>query len=159
MAASPRRPLGVLLCFLAALCEGIDLQAAGVAAAGIRQQFHPDGRWLAYFFSASTLGLFCGAIIGGRVADRLGRKPVLVTSIAVFGLFSILTGLAWDVDSLTLARLLTGLGLGGALPNLLAIGSEDAPVNRRSAYVTMIYAGTPLGGALASLVSLLTSGL
>jgi MFS transporter, AAHS family, 3-hydroxyphenylpropionic acid transporter len=149
--------LGVLLCFFAALCEGIDLQAAGVAAAGIRQQFHPDSQWLAYFFSASTAGLFIGAMIGGRLADSLGRKPVLVTSIAVFGLFSVLTALAWNVGSLTLARLLTGFGLGGALPNLLAIGSENAPENRRSAYVTIIYAGNPLGGALASLVSLLTS--
>ena len=149
--------LTVFLCFLAALCEGIDLQAAGVAAAGIRQQFHPDSQMLAYFFSASTLGLFFGAIIGGRLADRVGRKQVLVYSIAIFGLFSLLTPLSWDVRSLIAVRLLTGLGLGGALPNLVSIGSESAPAHRRSASVTMIYAGTPLGGAIASLVSLLTS--
>ena len=79
-------PLSVFLCFLATLCEGIDLQTAGVAAAGIRQQFHPDSQLLSYFFSAGTFGLFIGAIVGGRLADRIGRKRVLVSSIIVFGL-------------------------------------------------------------------------
>jgi AAHS family 3-hydroxyphenylpropionic acid transporter len=147
----------ILLCFLTALCEGIDLQAAGVAAGGIRQEFHPGNQLLSYFFSASTIGLLFGAIIGGRVADRVGRKRVLLYSTTAFGLFSLLTALAWDVHALTAARLLTGLGLGGALPNLVALGSENAPAHRRSAFVTMIYSGTPLGGAVASLVSLLTA--
>jgi AAHS family 3-hydroxyphenylpropionic acid transporter len=155
--AAGRLRLTVFLCFLAALCEGIDLQAAGVAAAGIRQQFHPDSQWLAYFFSASTCGLFFGAIIGGRLADHVGRKRVLVLSIVIFGLFSLLTPLSWDVRSLIVVRLLTGLGLGGALPNLVSIGSESAPAHLRSVSVTMIYSGAPLGGAIASLVSLLTS--
>ena len=147
----------VLLCFLGALCEGIDLQAAGVAAAGIRQQFHPDSQLLSYFFSASTVGLFIGAIIGGRLADRIGRKSVLTAAIAIFGLFSLLNPLAWDMHSMIWARFLTGLGLGGALPNLLSIGSESAAADRRSASVTMIYAGMPLGGVVASLISLVTS--
>ena len=149
--------LTILLCFLATLCEGIDLQTAGVAAAGIRQQFHPDSQMLSYFFSAGTFGLFFGAIVGGRLADRIGRKGVLVGSILVFGVFSLATSLAWDLESLAVARLLTGLGLGGALPNIVSIGSESASENRRSASVATIYAGTPLGGALASLVSLLTT--
>jgi len=149
--------LTILLCFLAAMCEGIDLQTAGVAAAGIRQQFHPDNQMLSFFFSAGTLGLFIGAIVGGRLADQIGRKSVLVASIVVFGIFSLTTPLAWDIVTLTWARFVTGLGLGGALPNLVAIGSESAPQARRNVYVTMIYSGTPLGGAVASLTSLLTT--
>jgi AAHS family 3-hydroxyphenylpropionic acid transporter len=155
-AASTAR-LTVFLCFLATFCEGIDLQAAGLAAAGIRGQYHPDPQLLSYFFSASTFGLFIGALVGGRLADWLGRKHVLVAAVAVFGVFSLLTTLAGSIDTLTLARFLTGLGLGGALPNVLSIGSENAPANRRSANVTMIYAGMPLGGAFASVISLLTS--
>jgi AAHS family 3-hydroxyphenylpropionic acid transporter len=149
--------LTLLLCFLAAICEGIDLQTAGVAAAGIRQQFHPDAETLSYFFSAGTIGLFIGAIVGGRLADRIGRKSILVGCIVMFGLFSLITPLAWDITTLTWARFLTGLGLGGALPNLVSIGSESAPAARRNVYVTMIYSGTPLGGAVASLASLLTT--
>jgi AAHS family 3-hydroxyphenylpropionic acid transporter len=142
---------------LATLCEGIDLQTAGVAAAGIRQQFTPDSQMLGYFFSAGTLGLFIGAVFGGRLADRFGRKRVLVTSIVVFGLFSLATASAWDLASLIMARLATGLGLGGALPNVISMGAENAPADQRNASVTMIYSGTPLGGVLASVVSLLVS--
>jgi AAHS family 3-hydroxyphenylpropionic acid transporter len=149
--------LSIFLCFLATLCEGIDLQTAGVAAAGIRQQFHPDSALLSYFFSAGTFGLFLGAIVGGRLADRMGRKRVLVSSIVVFGVFSLATALAWDISSLIAMRLATGLGLGGALPNLISIGSENALPHRRNASVAMIYSGTPLGGTLASVVSLVVS--
>jgi AAHS family 3-hydroxyphenylpropionic acid transporter len=147
--------LTVVLCFLACMCEGFDLQAAGVAAGGIRAEFHPDAATLGYFFSASTLGLFVGAVVGGRLSDRVGRKRVLVGSVAAFGLFSLLTPLAANISALIFARLLTGFGLGGALPNLIALGSESAPAGRRSANVTIIFAGAPIGGAIASLISLL----
>jgi AAHS family 3-hydroxyphenylpropionic acid transporter len=144
----------VIFCVLAALCEGIDLQAAGVAASGIATEFKATAAQLGNFFSASTFGLFFGALIGGRVADHIGRKRVLVASIALFGLFSLLTPLAFDMASLSAARLLTGLGLGGALPNLIALTAESSPEHRRSANVTMMYSGAPFGGAIASWVSM-----
>jgi MFS transporter, AAHS family, 3-hydroxyphenylpropionic acid transporter len=145
----------LILCFLAALCEGIDLQAAGVAANGIIREFHPGSQLLTYFFSASTLGLMCGAAFGGRLADRIGRKSVLVGSIAVFGFFSLVTAWAWSIESLIWVRLLAGLGLGGTLPNLISLGAESAAEHRRTLTVTIIYAGMPLGGALASLLTML----
>jgi AAHS family 3-hydroxyphenylpropionic acid transporter len=144
----------IMLCVLVALCEGIDLQAAGVAAPGIAAEFKPAAAQLGTFFSASTLGLFIGALLGGRLADNIGRKKVLVFSVALFGLFSLLTPLADSIGALAAARLLTGFGLGGALPMLLALVSETAGPNRQSASVAMVYAGTPFGGALASLLSL-----
>ena len=142
----------IVFCVLAALCEGADLQAAGVAAAGIGAEFKPSPDQLGNFFSASTLGLFIGALVGGRLADSIGRKSVLVASIALFGLFSLLTALSWDMTTLTYARLLTGLGLGGALPNLIALASEGSRENRRSAGVALVYSGTPCGGAIVSLI-------
>jgi len=144
----------VMFCVLAALCEGIDLQGAGVAAPGIRAEFLAGPAQLGSFLSASTFGLFVGALIGGRYADRIGRKSVLVVSIAIFGLCSLLTPLAHDMSSLSIARLLTGLGLGGALPNLIALTSESSPSDRRSANVALVYSGAPFGGAIASAVSL-----
>jgi AAHS family 3-hydroxyphenylpropionic acid transporter len=146
----------IVLCALAALCEGIDLQAAGVAAGGIRPEYHPTDAQLGNFFSASTLGLFIGALIGGRLADNIGRRSILIASIVLFGLFSLLTPLSWDMTSLTLARLLTGFGLGGALPNVVALIAESSRPGRRSANVTLGYAAMPFGGALASLLVLLT---
>jgi AAHS family 3-hydroxyphenylpropionic acid transporter len=153
---APALLVTILFCVLVALCEGIDLQAAGVAAAGIVPEFKPTPDQLGTFFSASTLGLFFGALIGGRVADSIGRKRVLVASVGLFGLFSLLTPLAWDIGSLSVARLLTGLGLGGALPILIALVSESGGgKNRHSGSVAMVYAATPIGGAIASLLSLL----
>lgn len=147
----------IVLCLLAAFCEGIDLQVAGIAAPGLSGEFHPDPTLLGYFFSASTVGLLVGALVGGYLADRVGRKAVLVWSVGVFAVCSLLTMLAWDINSLIAARLITGLGLGGAYPNMLALASEASATNRRNANVTLVYAGTPIGGALVSLGSSLTA--
>ena len=144
----------IMLCVLVALSEGIDLQAAGVAAAGIAAEFKPTPDEFGTFFSASTFGLFFGALLGGRFADSIGRKKVLIASVALFGMFSLLTPIATNITALAWIRLLTGLGLGGALPMLLALVSETA-TNRQSASVAMVYAGTPFGGALISLMSLM----
>jgi AAHS family 3-hydroxyphenylpropionic acid transporter len=154
--AAARRTIA--FCLLAALCEGIDLQSAGVAAGGIAAEFHPTSGQLGNFFSGSTFGLFIGALLGGWLADRVGRKGVLVVSIALFGLFSLLTPLAWSIESLAVARVLTGLGLGGAMPNLIALVAESSRDNRRNANVALVYSGNPFGGALISLVTLLLAG-
>ncbi len=149
------KSLTPFFCVLVALCEGIDLQAAGVAAAGIGDEFRPSPDQFGTFFSASTVGLFLGAIIGGRLADSIGRKKVLVASIALFGFFSLLTSLATDIRSLIWVRALTGLGLGGALPMLLALVTESSVAKRQSARVATVYAAMPLGGAAASMLSML----
>jgi len=149
----PARRSTIIFCVCAALCEGIDLQAAGVAAAGIGAEFQPTAQQFGTFFSASTFGLFFGALIGGRLADRIGRKKVLIASVGSFGLFSLLTAFAQDVQILSWARLLTGLGLGGALPILIALVSESGRDDQQSASVAMVYAATPFGGAIASLIS------
>jgi len=144
----------IVCCVLGVFCEGIDLQAAGVAAGGIIPEFKPGAGQLGNFFSAGTLGLFLGAVAGGRVSDAIGRKRVVITSIILFGLFSLLTALARDMQTLSWARGLTGLGLGGALPNLVALVNESSASNRRSANVALAYSGAPFGGAVASLISL-----
>jgi AAHS family 3-hydroxyphenylpropionic acid transporter len=147
----------VIACVLAALCEGFDLQAAGVAAGGIVAEFHPAPNQMGTFFSASTLGLFIGALIGGRLADAFGRKRLLVASVALFGIFSIATGRAWSVQSLIVLRLLTGLGLGGAFPALVALVNERSAAHRRRANVALAYSAMPFGGAVVSLLVMLTS--
>ncbi len=149
------RTATILFCVLVALCEGIDLQAAGVAAAGIGAEFKPSPDQFGTFFSASTFGLFLGAMIGGRLSDSIGRKKVLVVSIGLFGLFSLLTAMAPDVHSLIWARALTGLGLGGALPMLLALVTESSAPQHQTASLATVYAAMPFGGAAASLLSML----
>jgi AAHS family 3-hydroxyphenylpropionic acid transporter len=143
----------IIFCLLVAFCEGIDLQAAGITAAGVGAELKPSAAQFGDFFSASTFGLFVGALVGGRLADSIGRKSVLIISVGLFGLFSLLTSLAQDMQMLTWARMFTGFGLGGALPMVIALVSENSPPGRQSASVAMVYAATPFGGAFASLVS------
>jgi AAHS family 3-hydroxyphenylpropionic acid transporter len=144
----------VLLCFLASLCEGFDIQAAGVCASGISAEFAPGSRLLGFVFSASTLGLLIGAFIGGSVADFLGRKTVLIACVASFGISSLLTAAVPDITWLAYARFATGLGLGGALPSIMALGAEAGEEGSRRSAVAILYSGAPVGAALASLVSL-----
>ena len=147
-------PLTLAICFAASMCEGMDVQSAGVAAAGVRSTVHPTAGQLGLFFAAANLGLMVGAVFGGRLADRIGRKPVLTASIFLFGLFSFANGLAMDMTTLTLARLATGLGLGGALPNLIAITVEASGERSRNATIALTYVGQPFGGTVASLIAL-----
>jgi len=139
-----------------ALCEGFDLQAAGVAASGMASEFRPTPYQLGTFFSASTFGLFLGALVGGRLSDSFGRKRILIVALSIFGVSSLITGAVSGIHSASWARLLTGVGLGGVLPNLLALVRESSGATRRNANVALVYSGLPFGGALASLLSLLT---
>ena len=82
------------LCFMVALMEGLDLQAAGIAAVGMAQAFALDKMQMGWIFSAGILGLLPGALAGGMLADRYGRKRILLGSVLLFGLFSIATALA-----------------------------------------------------------------
>jgi AAHS family 3-hydroxyphenylpropionic acid transporter len=145
----------VVLCAIGAFFEGVDVQVAGVTAGGIIPELRPDSGHLGAFFSASTLGLVGGALVGGRLADRIGRKRVLVASVAVFGVFSMLTAFAPTMSALTWTRLLTGLGLGGAFPIFVALTAESSAPSRRSSNVALVYSAMPLGGAFVSLLSML----
>ena len=142
------------LVFLAAIIEGFDLQAAGVAAPKLAPAFGLVPAQMGLFFSAVTFGLVLGSLCGCVIADRWGRRTGLILSLVVFGLFSIGTAFAGTFEHLVLMRFLTGVGLGGALPNLIAIAAESVSPERRGRAVAIMYAGVPLGGALASLVAM-----
>jgi MFS transporter, AAHS family, 3-hydroxyphenylpropionic acid transporter len=147
-----RRTLG--LCTAAALLEGFDTQSMGVAAPRLVAEFHLSAAQSGTIFSAAAFGLFLGAMIGGRVADHIGRKRTLTVSLALFGVCSLLTATAVNVEWLFAARLLTGLGLGGAMPNFIALASESTRADRGIIAVTLVAAGMPFGGALAGLMAL-----
>lgn len=158
-AAAPASPaLTIVLCFIVALIEGFDLQAAGIAAPHIALEFGLGAVQLGWFFSAGLIGLLPGALFGGWLADQLGRKQVLIAAVLLFGLFSLLTAYADSYSSLLLARLATGLGLGAALPILIALSSEVAGAGLKSTVVSLTYCGVPLGGATAALMGVLGVG-
>jgi MFS transporter, AAHS family, 3-hydroxyphenylpropionic acid transporter len=142
------------LCAAAALFEGFDNQSMGVAAPRVIAEFALSTTQATLIFSSATIGLFLGAGIGGRIADFIGRKRTLIATLLLFGLCSLLTALAMGPKTLLIMRFLTGLGLGGAMPNFISLSSESTSADRRISVVTLIMAAMPLGGALAAAVSL-----
>lgn len=143
----------VLICFLIAVIEGLDIQAAGIAAAGIREHFGLDSSQLGVFFSAGILGLLPGALMGGRFADRIGRKKVLIWSTAVFAIFTLCTVWVNSFQSLLVVRFLAGAGLGAAMPILITLASEAVSPANRGRAVGLMYCGMPVGAAILSLVA------
>ncbi|WP_412023549.1 3-(3-hydroxy-phenyl)propionate transporter MhpT [Burkholderia cepacia] len=146
------------LCFAIALLEGLDLQSVGVAAPRMAHEFGLTVSQMGLAFSAGTFGLLPGAMLGGWLADRIGRKHVLIASVCLFGLLSIATAQVSSFAMLVVVRALTGLGLGGAMPNLIALSSEAADARSRSSAVAVMYCGIPFGGVIASLIGVLLAG-
>ncbi len=146
------------LCFAVALLEGLDLQSVGVAAPRMAREFGLTVSQMGLAFSAGTFGLLPGAMFGGRLADRIGRKRVLILSAGIFGILSIATALVSSFEMLVLVRVLTGIGLGGALPNLIALCSEAVSPKARNTAVSVMYCGIPFGGVIASLIGIVSAG-
>ncbi len=156
--ASGRAKLTLLLCFAIAIFEGFDLQSMGVAAPRMRAEFMLDNAQMAWAFSAAIIGTLPGAIIGGRLADIVGRKKILILSIMLFGIMSLLTAFATNYNLLLVIRFLTGLGMGGALPMMITVASEAVAENRKATAVSIMYSGIPFGGLLTSVVAMLMAG-
>ncbi len=143
----------VFICFLIAIIEGIDIQAAGVAASGIKEYFSLDASQLGLFFSIGILGLLPGALVGGRYADRIGRKKVLIASVSIFAVFTLCTVWVNSFYTLLLVRFLAGAGLGAAMPNLIALASESTRPENRGRAVGLMYCGMPIGAIIVSLLA------
>ena len=155
---SGKATLTLVLCFAIAIFEGFDLQSMGVAAPRMRAEFGLDNAQMAWAFSAATLGTLPGALLGGRFADKIGRKKVLIFSILIFGIMSILTAFAGQYSLLLLIRFLTGLGMGGALPMMITLASEAVSDKHKGIAVSIMYSGIPFGGMLTSFVAMALTG-
>jgi len=154
-----RRPLGrmqitiIVLCGLVALLEGFDVQAVGVAAPAMVGPLHIAPNQLGVVLSAALLGLMLGAFGLGPMADRFGRKWVLVGATATFGVLTLCTARAVTLEQILLFRFLAGVGMGGALPSFISLAAEYTPSSRRQSVIGLLWTGAPLGGVLLGLVA------
>ncbi|WP_129645646.1 3-(3-hydroxy-phenyl)propionate transporter MhpT [Peristeroidobacter agariperforans] len=156
---TPNVAITVALCFLVAVVEGFDIQAMGVAAPKLAPQFGFDPKQMGWIFSISNIGLVIGAGLGGRLADRVGRKPVFIGAVLAFGLFTLLTSLVGTFEALFVVRFCAGLGFGAALPNMMALAAEVSAPEKRASTAALMFAGMPLGGGTSALLTqLLPSG-
>lgn len=145
--------LTMVLCGLVAILDGFDTQAIAFVAPVIAREWNTDASAFGPVFGSGLLGLMVGALIFGPVADRFGRRAVIIWSTIIFGAFAMATVTANSVYSLMAMRFLTGIGLGGAMPNIISLTSEYAPQRRRATLVTLMFCGFPLGAVLGGLVS------
>jgi AAHS family 4-hydroxybenzoate transporter-like MFS transporter len=152
------RPIGpaqwtvIGLCALVAMLDGLDLQSIGLAAPAMGAQLRIAPQAFGMVFSAALAGLALGAFLLGPVADRVGRKRVLVAATFCFGVFTLATAYAGSLPELLTCRFLTGFGLGGAMPSFISLGSEYVAKARRTAVVSLLWAGFPLGGVVGGLL-------
>ncbi len=143
----------VILCFLIVFLDGLDTAAMGFIAPALSAEWGIDRSSLGPVMSAALIGMVFGALGSGPLADRFGRKVVLVAAVFLFGLFSLLSAFSSNIDQLLILRLLTGLGLGAAMPNATTLLSEYTPERLKSLLVTSMFCGFNLGMACGGFVS------
>jgi AAHS family 4-hydroxybenzoate transporter-like MFS transporter len=124
------------LCGAVLLLDAFDTQSMGFLAPPMAEALGIPVTSFGPVFSSSLLGLMIGSMIIGPFADRRGRKPAIILSTLAFGAFSLITVAATRLEELIVLRFLTGLGLGGAIPNAVALASEYAPPRIRAVLVT-----------------------
>ena len=141
------------LCFLIVLLDGFDTAAIGYIAPSLIQEWGVTKPALAPVLSAALFGLAGGALSAGPLADRFGRKAVLNASVLVFAVACLASAFATDLQSLTVWRFVTGLGLGAAMPNAVTMMSEYCPSARRAMLTNAMFCGFPLGAAFGGFLA------
>src|SRR5262249_24555860 len=136
------------LCAMVVLFDGLNTQVIGYLGPALSKDWRLPRGALGPIFSASLAGLMIGLLVIGPLSDRLGRKRAMVSSTLLFGFFTLLTAAARGVPDLLIYRLVAGIGLGGALPNALALTGEYCPSRRRATLVVAMFCGFSLGSIL-----------
>ena len=142
-----------VLCALAVLMDGFDAQVMGFVAPSLLQQWHITRLALGPVLSSGLAGMLAGALLFGPLGDRVGRKPILVFCTLWFGICSLLTARVNSVEPMLWLRLLTGFGLGGAMPNATALTAEYMPRRSRATGVMLMFFGFSMGAAIGGFVA------
>ncbi len=141
------------LCFLIVLLDGFDTAAIGYIAPSLVNEWGVSKPMLAPVLSAALFGLAAGALASGPIADRLGRRRVLIATVFLFGLATLASAFATDIVQLSALRFVTGLGLGAAMPSAVTLMSEYSPTSRRSMLTNLMFCGFPLGAAFGGFLA------
>ncbi|WP_434630147.1 MFS transporter [Chromobacterium sp. CV08] len=153
------RPLGgfqyrlLALCGLCMILDGFDVQAMGYVAPALLEDWGIAKSALGPVFSAGLFGLLLGALLFGALADRVGRRPILLVCTLGFSAGMLATAAAQTLPQLIALRFLTGLGLGGIMPNAMALAGEYSPARRRASLMMMISCGFTAGALLGGLLA------
>lgn len=141
------------LCGLVALLDGFDAQAISFVASELAQELGVEIARFGAVFGSGTLGMAIGALTLPPICDRFGRRRMIIACVALFGLFSLATAWVDSLPALITLRLLTGIGVGAAVPCLIPLISEYSPRRIASSVITIVTCSWPLGAVLGGAVS------
>jgi len=135
-----------MLCTLIQICDGYDINSIAWSVPSLIDIWHLPPQAFTTAFLWSSIGIMIGALSAGPIGDRVGRKPLLVVSLLIFGVASLLSAFAPSLFVLTVLRFFTGLGIGGAFPGAASLAGDYAPHRRRALLIMASFTGAPIGG-------------
>ena len=141
----------VALCTLIQMCDGYDVGSIGWAVPSLTHVWNLPPPAFSTAFVWSSVGVMVGALAAGPIGDRVGRKPLLLGSVAIFGIASLLSAVAPSLAMLSLWRFFTGLGIGGAFSRTVALTGDYTPQRLRATLIMVQFTGAPLGGFVGGL--------
>ncbi|MET4085633.1 MFS transporter [Bradyrhizobium sp. S3.5.5] len=141
------------LSFLLMVADSYDVSALSFAVPELIRTWHIDKVATGTVFSAGLFGLLVGSIVFGHIGDRWGRRKAIISGTILFGLLTFATGWAGSFDQMLALRFLACIGLGGAVPNAVALTNEFAPANARVTAITVIFAGYAIGGTFGGVIA------
>jgi AAHS family 4-hydroxybenzoate transporter-like MFS transporter len=136
------------LCALVQICDGYDVNSIGVTVPSLTHAWSLPGPAFTQAFLWSSIGIMVGALSAGPLGDRVGRKPLLLASLTIFGLASLLSAFAGSLFVLSILRFFTGMGIGGAFPGAATLTGDYAPHRLRATMIMVTFTGAPIGGFL-----------
>jgi MFS transporter, AAHS family, 4-hydroxybenzoate transporter len=139
-------------CLLAMMADGFDLLNASIAGPALIKEWGISRAALGPVFSASLVGFFVGAPFFGYLGDRFGRRLAIISSLLFIGVTTLACAWASDLQQLLWLRFFSGLGLGGVLPNVIALNAEFTPKRLRATMLVIMSMGISLGGAVPGIV-------
>ncbi|WP_433506297.1 MFS transporter [Pseudonocardia halophobica] len=143
----------VALCALIAMAEGFDTLAIGYLIPSMAKEWAISPGQLGVAVTAGSIGMIVGLVSLGPVADRLGRRIVIIVCTSTFALFTGLIVFVQSVEALSALRFLAGLGLGAALANVIALAVELVPRRSKAKVATLVGSGAVAGGVVCGLVA------
>ena len=139
--------------WFAIFADGFDISAIGYVMPNIMKEFHLGPETVGLVNSASLAAYPIGALLLGWVSDRQGRKLALMIGCLVVSLSTFATMFVHSAESLAAMRFITGCGLGGVIPNIVALGSEFAPKRMRARLIIFTFCGINFGGFISGVIA------
>jgi len=136
------------ICGLIQMCDGYDVGSIGWAVPSLTHEWQVAPSAFALAFLWSNLGVMVGALASGPIGDRFGRTPLLLGSVAIFGIASLLSAFSPGLGVLSVLRFFTGLGIAGGFTGTTALTGDYTPRRLRATMIMVTFTGAPLGGFL-----------